>query len=140
MAAAVVAALTAEEFMSLGLEVNNHHPKWRQYKHQCNVDRFKEDYGVIPETCVVLWNDMRNSIAPTVRLVRGDKPVLFLLALRFLWTYQTETDLCTFFNIRGKQTVRKWWKHYVRKIEKLLDGKVSSVRCNGLYYAIDLPG
>ena len=124
--ASIVASLSADDFMKVGLE--RHHPKWPEYLHGRNVDRFKEMYGVIPETCAAIWDLMRNSLDPAVRLnARKDKPSLFLVSLRFLWTYDTEADLCIFSGIRGKQTVRKWWKHYVRKMERLLDLKVCFV-------------
>lgn len=113
------AALSKEDFFALGLELAGH-SKWQQYKHERNLERFKEDYGVIPETCCRIWEDLRTSF----RLEKKAKPKHFLLAIRFLFKYEDESDLCRFFGIRSKKTVRKWWKIYVRKIEEILESKV----------------
>jgi hypothetical protein len=116
-------AMTAISFMGLGLELGLH-TKWRTYKHDQNINRFKADFGIIPESCVLLWDALRNSMDPTVRLPGNAKPMHFLLAVRFLWKYHEECDLARYFGMRSKTTARKWWKIYVIKIEKLLDRKV----------------
>jgi hypothetical protein len=116
-------AMTAIEFMGLGLEIGGH-TRWRTYKHEANVKRFKQAFGVIPETCVLLWDALRNSMNATVRLQKNDKPMHLLVAIRFLWTYHEEYDIARFFSFRSVVTGRKWWKIYVKKIEKLLDRKV----------------
>jgi hypothetical protein len=46
-------AMTAIEFMELGLEIGGH-AKWRTYLHHTNIKRFKQAFGVIPETCVLM--------------------------------------------------------------------------------------
>jgi hypothetical protein len=122
MAQVPPAAMTAIEFMELGLEIGGH-AKWRTYLHHTNIKRFKQAFGVIPETCVLLWDALRNSMDGEVRLKKKEKPKHLLVAIRFLWTYDTEYDLARFFGI-CEQTARTWWKFYVTKIEKLLDGKV----------------
>ena len=111
--------LTADNFLSAGLDIVCKHQNWRQFKHHCNIDRFKEAFGVIPETCVLIWDDLRaaNDINSKSRVKH------FLLAIRFLWKYENETDLGRVFDMCPK-TVRKWWKHYVPKFERLLDPKV----------------
>jgi hypothetical protein len=116
-------AMTAIKFMELGLEIGGH-ALWRTYKHEANIKRFKEAFGVIPETCVLLWDALRNSMDATVRLQKKDKPIHLLVAIRFLWTYHEEYDIARFFSFRSVVTGRKWWKIYVKKIEKLLDRKV----------------
>jgi hypothetical protein len=116
-------AMTAIEFMGLGLEIGGH-TRWQTYLHEANVKRFKQAFGVIPETCVLLWDALRNSMNATVRLQKNDKPMHLLVAIRFLWTYHEEYDIARFFSFRSVVTGRKWWKIYVKKIEKLLDRKV----------------
>jgi len=116
-------AMTAIEFMGLGLEIGGH-TRWQTYKHEANVKWFKQAFGVIPETCVLLWDALRNSMDATVRLQKNDKPMHLLVAIRFLWTYHEEYEIARFFSFRSVVTGRKWWKIYVKKIEKLLDRKV----------------
>ena len=116
-------AMTAIEFMGLGLEIGGH-TRWQTYKHETNVKRFKQAFGVIPETCVLLWDALRNSMDATVRLQKNDKPMHLLVGIRFLWTYHEENEIARFFSFRSVVTGRKWWKIYVKKIEKLLDRKV----------------
>jgi hypothetical protein len=65
-------AMTAIEFMGLGLEIGGH-TRWRTYKHEANIKRFKEAYGVIPESCVLLWDALRNSMDPTIRLLKNGR-------------------------------------------------------------------
>jgi len=116
-------AMTAIEFMGLGLEIGGH-TRWQTYKHEANVKRFKQAFGVIPETRVLLWDALRNSMDATVRLQKNDKPMHLLVAIRFLWMYHEEYEIARFFSFRSVVTGRKWWKIYVKKIEKLLGRKV----------------
>jgi hypothetical protein len=120
-------AMTAIEFLGLGLEIGGHQ-RWRTFQHDANIKRFKEAFGVIPETCVLIWNALRNSLDPTVRLRRLDKPKHLLVGIRFLWTYHEEYEIARFFKYGSNNTGRKWWKFYVKKIEKLLDLKVRKQR------------
>jgi hypothetical protein len=119
--------MTANEFLELGLEIGGH-SRWRTYQHDANIKRFKEAFGVIPETCVLIWDALRNSLDPTARLVRKDKPKNLLVAIRFLWTYHEEYEIARFFSFRSHNTGRKRWKFYVTKIEKLLELKVRKQR------------
>ncbi len=116
-------SMTAIEFLGLGLEIGGHQ-RWRTFKHDANIKRFKEAFGVIPDTCVLLWDALRNSLDATVRLRKNDKPMYLLVAIRFLWMDHEEYDIARFFSFRSVNTGWKWWKIYVKKIEKLLDRKV----------------
>jgi hypothetical protein len=116
-------SMTAIEFLGLGLEIGGH-KRWRTFQHAANIQRFKEAFGVLPETCVLIWDALRNSLDPTVRLRRKDKPGHLLVGIRFLWTYHEEYEIARFFGYGSNKTGRKWWKLYVAKIEKLLDRKV----------------
>jgi hypothetical protein len=120
-------SMTAIEFLELGLEIGGH-TRWRTFQHAANIKRFKEAFGVLPETCVLIWDALRNSLDPTVRLRRNDKPKHLLVGCRFLWTYHEEYDIARFFGYGSNKTGRKWWKIYVEKIEKLLDLKVRKQR------------
>jgi len=118
MATTVAAPMSADDFLVLGLELGGHH-KWRSYKPHCNINRFKEDYGIIPQTAHLTWEALR-----VAELIDGkDKACQFFVAIRFLWKYEDEVDLGRFFKL-SKKTARKWWKHYVFCIEQLLDPMV----------------
>jgi len=114
-------ALTSQDFLGMGLEIAGH-SKWEQYKLDRNVERFKVAFGVIPETCASIWQDLRRR----EKINKQSDPRHFLIGVRFLWKYEEEADLARFFGIRTHQTVRKWWKIYVQIIESLLDEKVVS--------------
>jgi len=148
--AATVAAFSTEEFMALGLETGGH-PKWRDYKHERNIDRFKEDYGVTPQTCHDIWEDLRNFDAEIecldehkspVRLEKGAKPLHLLLGIRFLFKYQEQRDLCRFFGMRSPKTMSKWATLYVFKIERLLDMKMGTLAENdaGFVFFLSVDG
>jgi hypothetical protein len=66
-------AMTAIKFMGWGLEIGRH-TRWHTYKHEANVKWFKAAFGVIPETCVLFWDALGNSMDATVRLLKNDKP------------------------------------------------------------------
>jgi hypothetical protein len=44
-------AMNAIEFMGLGLEIGRH-TQWRTYKHEANIKRFKEAFGML---CGIPW-------------------------------------------------------------------------------------
>ena len=115
-------SMTAIEFLELGLEIGGH-TRWRTFQHAANIKRFKEAFGVLPETCVLIWDALRNSLDPTVRLRRNDKPKHLLVGCRFLWTYHEEYDIARFFSFQCVNTGRKWWKLYVKKIKNCLIGR-----------------
>jgi hypothetical protein len=72
--------MTAIKFMGLGLEIGKH-TRWHTYKHEANIKRFKQAFGVIPETCVLLWDALRNSMDATIRLLKNDKLMHLLVAI-----------------------------------------------------------
>lgn len=111
--------LTEAQWLQIGLETARH-PKWRTYKHHTNIDRFRTAYGVIPKTCEMIWNDLRDAD----RINKKDDPRNLLLAIRFLWAYHIEEDLGNYFDIRSPKTVRKYCKQWVGLIQSLLMSKV----------------
>ena len=131
---------TKEQMFALGLETARH-SKWRQYKHEKNIERFKEAYGVLPEVCHQIWIDLRSATGYK-KLSKNANPIHLLLALRFLFAYPTEQDLCNFFNIRSKNTIEKWVKVYVGKIKELLQVKMGTLEENdeGYIYFLSIDG
>lgn len=70
-----------------------------------------------------MWNDLRDA----EKIRKKDKPMHFLLALRFLFVYENETNLGQFFGIRSRNTVGKYVKMWVKRIQSLLKAKVRSL-------------
>lgn len=110
-------------FMRLGLELAGEY-KWMTYKHHCNIQRFRTYYGVTPRTCGRVWNDLRTSNDPTIRIDGNSDPMHFLLAVRFLWRYEVEKDLGKFFGIKDPKTVRKWVHYYEPRVAGLLSSMI----------------
>ena len=117
--------LTAEQFLEIGLEAARV-VGWTHCNRSTNVDRFKRFFGVIPETCAAMWNDLVDFTDDAVRLTAKDKPTCMLVVLRFLFLYETETNLGHFFGIRSRKTVFKICKEWTIKLSALLAPKVSS--------------
>lgn len=119
--------ITAKEIMGIGLNYFKYF-KWEKYSHEANVDRFKSQYGVIPETAAAIWNAMIDSENEVVKLVKGreTKPKYLLLSLRWLFAYETERQIGPHFDIHSTTTTSKYLKRWVRKIQLLLFPLVSA--------------
>ncbi len=80
-------SMTDIDFLQLGLEIGGH-ARWRTFRPAANIQRFKEAFGVLPKTCVLIWDALRNSLDPTVRLGRRAKPKHLLVVIRsFSYTH-----------------------------------------------------
>jgi hypothetical protein len=113
---------SAEDFMALGLSIAGY-DLWKSYKLEANIERFKKHYGVTPTTCADVWRDLKISTDERIHVGKKGKPANLLLACRFLFKYDTQTDLGSFFKIRSDKTVGKWCEIYVSKLALLLRSK-----------------
>jgi hypothetical protein len=125
----MVVCISASEFMALGLELAGY-KKWQSYKEKNNIERFKAQYGALPKSCENIWIDLQMAIDHECCVKSDASPRLLLLALRFLWVYPTENQLCTMFDMSEK-TVRKWSGVFSRKLQLLLPKKVSTMLPSG---------
>ena len=116
--------VTENQLMVLGLTIANYH-RWDKCHLAANIDRFKSQYGITPATAAALWRDLRVSENVDCRLIKRSKPKHLLLALRFLFTYQTEPQLGSFFGMHSNKTVANHCKVWVRELQLLLKPKVS---------------
>jgi hypothetical protein len=121
-----IAALTAANFLCLGLEIAGH-AHWREYKRERNIDWFKEAFSIIHKTASNMWNNLQTRNALTGK---RQESMHFLLAIHFLWKYKDEPNLCRFFDIQSPKTVQKYWKLYVPKISSLLEAKMGTLEEN----------
>ena len=117
-----------EDFMSLGLGTIAKIRRWKQHKHHVSTAKFVKLYGATPETCSEVWKDLTGHPNAIVNVGSGGKPQHLLLALRFLWKYQEQSDLAQFFG-QTEKTVAKWLRIYVVKLAILLQSKVSHSYC-----------
>jgi len=116
-------ATTEHQFLGLGLTIAKY-DKWETYKPNRQIERFKEKYGVIPKTCEMMWADMRVSPLQECKLPKNAKPKDFLLAMRFIFAYDTENDIGTFFDIKSEKTVRAICRVWVVRMKALLAAKM----------------
>ena len=93
------------------------------YPNRCkiytNINRFKAHYGVHPLTCEKIWIDFIMTPNEEARIKADKDPTFLLIGLRFLWMYETEEILGSFFGMSAK-TVRKYYNECTEKIHLLL--------------------
>jgi hypothetical protein len=108
-----------KEFHAFGLELAGH-PQWKAYKHHCNIDRYRQAYGVTPKTVARVWHELRTSNDSQAKLPTNSEPIHLLLSIRFLWRYEVYEDLGRFFGIQSPKTVKKWLWDYLQRIRRML--------------------
>jgi hypothetical protein len=122
MGAAVV-ILTADEMLAKGLEL---HGFDRTSKVSCSLkkSRFKSLYGSEPVVYAQMWEDLQTTAVQEARVdARTTTIDHFLMSLHFLKCYPRESKLAADFKISEK-TVRKWIRHFTKKIQALKQEKV----------------
>lgn len=132
MAAPFMAVASEEQFMGLGMRFAGS-PNWNNHKEEVNVDVFITHYGACPTACKRIWYDLQTAADPNVRVGARDSPMYLLLALRYLKAYPKESELCGFFGINSRRTIKKWRDLYVDKLAKLLKSKV---RMKGVWHFV----
>ena len=113
--------ITDQQFMILGLESAGF-TGWERTSNATNVERFRCWYGPRPKCCEKIWFDLQNSVECCIGSDDANQ-LHFLLALRFLKGYPTETELAGTF-ATSETTVRKWTSFYIQKIHLLNQEKV----------------
>ena len=113
----------SDAFLTLGLNLDSKKDWQNRCKKTSNVLRFRQIYGAYPKTCESMWNDMKTSRNMFCQLDKSSDPKHFLLALRFLYEYPTETQLSGRFGMAEK-SIRKWTRIFQKKIAILLLNKV----------------
>ena len=118
---------TAKELMGIGLTYFKYY-RWEKYKLEANIDRFKSQYGVTPATAALTWSTMMDIDDPAIKIEKGvaTKPKYLLLALRWLFVYETERQVGPHFDIHSTNTTEKYLKIWVKKLQLLLPILVSN--------------
>lgn len=131
---------TDTEIMGIGL-IYFKYFKWEKYSLTTNINRFKSQYGVIPATTNSIWNALIDTMDDQAKLTRGPEsnPKYLLLALRWLFAYETERQVGPHFDIHSVNTTSKYLKIWVRKIQLLLSPLVSYPFPNELKFSFRFP-
>ena len=105
--------MSESKFMELGLTAAGY-----KFPNRClektNIKRFKKHFGVHPSTCAKLWHDLLSTDNAEARMAPNTKPIVLLIGLRFLWRYETEEILATFFGM-SDNTIRPLYQGSVEK-------------------------
>ncbi|CAB9527100.1 hypothetical protein SEMRO_1942_G306740.1 [Seminavis robusta] len=112
-------AFNARQFLAFGMDILGVE-RWEFLKETSVIERFTNAYGAKPITCEQMWTDLISM----GEVNKKSKPMHLFIALRFLYKNDTELDLMSFFKIGSDNTIRKWCWSYVKKIQKLLKGKM----------------
>jgi len=133
---------TEQAFLQIGLE-SARYDNWDQCQNNTNTGRFKKQYGVTARTCADLWSMLRSQpVGDVCRLEIDAKPIHLLVACRWLFTYDSEDRIGSFFGIKSQKTIAKWVRHYVCKIASLLPKKTGTLDENnkGLVFLMTIDG
>ena len=115
-------SISENECIELGLDAIGFDGR-RQRNATTNNTRFRASYGAGPKSCVEILNDLQTTGHVEARI---NEPNLidFLMAMNWLKTYKTESELAGLFKVDEK-TSRKWVWKYVKAIRALKHQKVS---------------
>jgi hypothetical protein len=113
-----------EQFLNIGLHTIGF-PAWRTAttNDEKNLERFRSAFGLIPKGCTALFRDLQLFDIGNAKVA---KPAVtkMLMALYWLKTYQTETQISGMFQ-QSEETVRKWIWAYCKAFQALKSFKVS---------------
>lgn len=116
---------SAEKFLALGLSAAN--VDFGNHNHRRNRNDFRSFFGCSAEACQKIWLELQLSTIPECYIDgRTSNPLHLLLGLRFLWKYDNERDLGSFFRIKDPKTIGKWAHAYARKLSLLLPNVMST--------------
>ena len=124
-----MAILTAMQFLGLGM-TQCKYLIWATWLLSSAEQKFREAYGVTPQTAADIWRDLHGTDIPEAVVGDGDNPYHFLLAIRFLFTYDTEGDLSIFSSISSHQTIREKCRVYARKMQLLFRANMGTLAEN----------
>lgn len=126
--------LTPAQVHRLGLAVMHRIPELPSdfigTAHAIKYRRFREFFGVDPETCTQVLRDIQ-SVALGDHRVTKPKDSLLLMALEWLRTYKAFTELQGLYAIKSDKTIRKWLGDYIRAIQALKSSKIIFRREDG---------
>jgi DDE superfamily endonuclease len=126
--------ITPEQFHRLGLTVIHRIQElpsdFKATTHGIKYQRFRQFYGVDPETCTQVLRDIQHIPPASHRISKPDESLL-LMALEWLRTYKAFTELQGLYAIKTDKTIRKWLRVYVQAIQALKSSKIKFRREDG---------
>ena len=116
-----VTILTEDEMLFAGLEAFGWEmPRLRTFKRHTNVDRFRGQYGVNPDVCAQLWEDLQTTDDADAWIHPDDRDLLNLfMALHFLKRYPTEIERESIWKPFNINVMRENVWLYIGKIQAL---------------------
>lgn len=122
----VILLVTAEEWLSLGLQSVGFGPTQQNRVDKTNLERFLAHFGASPETHSAIFSDLQTTQIEAARIA---KPRIshFLMAMYWLKTYSTESMMAGVFKLDEKTVRLGVWK-YILAIQALKAQKVSANR------------
>lgn len=126
----MVISISPADWLHLGLDLVGFRSTRQVCRHEMNVERYMANFGASPETCSAIFLDLQTTHIPTARI---DKPNVqyLLMAINWLKTYRTESQMAGTFKVDEKTVRNQVWK-YVRAIQAL---KGQKVRANWTFMA-----
>lgn len=140
---------TQDEFLELGFKALGD-KTWRNSKIESQLERFHSIYDTSPRILSLIWNDLRLSTIPGIRIDQSTRPFHLLILYRWLKSYETENELKTSFGGTAIKTIRYWKKELVKKVANLRIIKIDPLwddhgglllgrTVDGIHYPIDEP-
>jgi DDE superfamily endonuclease len=126
--------LTPVQFHRLGLTVIHQIQElpsdFKSTTHAIKYHRFRQLFGVDPETCTQVLRDIQH-IAPAEHRISKPDESLLLMSLEWLRTYKAFTELQGLYAIKSDKTIRKWLRAYIQAIQALKNAKIILRRDDG---------
>jgi DDE superfamily endonuclease len=126
--------LTPEQVHRLGLAVIHRIPElpsdFVETSHAIKYRRFRDLFGVDPETCTQVLQDIQSVAAGAHRIIKPKESCL-LMALEWMRTYKAFTELQGLYAIKSDKTIRKRLRIYVQALQALKSSKVKFRREDG---------
>jgi hypothetical protein len=120
----MVVHISAADFLAIGLDVAGFNGRQANRSAKTNKRRFLGHYGVTPESCSKIFDDLQTTQIPEARISKPDVDN-FLMGLCWLKTYPIEEESAGKFKVVEKTARKHVWK-YVNAIAALKGQKVSS--------------
>ena len=99
----------------------------KQFRQFCNETKFRALFGVTPEICTNIWDEIMDTVPP------GGKPIHLMWALLFLKVYGTGTVNSELTGVTPR-TFRKWSWAFVRLMAHMKSVSISSTIFSTVIY------
>jgi len=119
------------DWLCIGLVTVGFNSRHQKCCHDTNMRRFREHFGASPETHTAIFADLQTTNIAAARIAKPSVKYL-LMAMYWLKTYSTESEMAGTFKVDEKMAQKHVWK-YVHAIRALNELK-ARVSFNMLYF------